>query len=213
MKLQVLNIKGETVGREIELSDEIFGAVPNEHVLYLAVKKYLAAQRTGTHSAKEVSQLSGSTRKLKRQKGTGTARSGSIKSPLFKGGARVFGPRPRSYDIKLNKKVRRLAKISALSAKSTASQLKVVENFSIDTPKTKVALGLVNALKSSESGRTLVVVEKCDTSIVKSFNNLPNAKVVTADSLNVYDVLNASTLLLTEGSVDFLQTSLQLKTA
>lgn len=211
MKLQVYNTKGEQVGREIELADEIFGITPNEHVLYLAVKQYLAAQRSGTHKTKEKSELSGSTRKLKKQKGTGGARAGSIKNPLFRGGARVFGPRPRSYDIKLNKKVKRLARLSALSAKASSGTLRVMENFSFDEARTKSARGIVDAILggSKASGRILVVVDSANENIRKSFANLPNAKVVTSQSVNVYDMLNASTLVLTEGSIESLHQSLK----
>ena len=209
MKVQVHNTSGKSVGRDIELADEIFGIEPNEHVLYLAVKQYLAAQRTGTHSAKEKSQLSGSTKKLKKQKGTGTARAGSIKSPLFRGGARIFGPRPRKYNIKLNKKVKRLARLSALSAKASTGALKVVENFDFDAPRTKDARSMVEAIHGTDRGRVLVVVNGTVPNVKRSFNNLPNAKVVSSESVNVYDVLNASTLVLTEGSVDALQTALR----
>ena len=209
MKVQIHNNKGESVGREVELADEVFGITPNEHVLYLAVKQYLAAQRHGTHSAKEKSQLSGSTKKLKKQKGTGTARAGSIKSPLFRGGARIFGPRPRKYNIKLNKKVKRLARLSALSAKASAGALRVVENFDFDAPRTKDARSMVEAIHGTERGRVLVVVNGSMPNVRRSFNNLPNAKVVSSESVNVYDVLNASTLVLTEGSVDALQTALR----
>ena len=209
MKVQVHNTQGEQVGREVELDDAIFGAEPNEHVLYLAVKQYLAAQRTGTHATKEVSQLSGSTRKLKRQKGTGGARAGSIKSPLFRGGATVFGPRPRKYNIKLNKKVKRLARISALSAKAQAEKLRIVENFDFDAPKTKDARAIVDRILGGGRGTVLVVTEASQPNVRKSFSNLPNAKVVTANTVNVYDVLKAKTLVLTEGSVDFLQNALQ----
>ena len=209
MKVQVHNTSGKSVGRDIELADEIFGIEPNKHVLYLAVKQYLAAQRTGTHSAKEKSQLSGSTKKLKKQKGTGTARAGSIKSPLFRGGARIFGPRPRKYNIKLNKKVKRLARLSALSAKASTGALKVVENFDFDAPRTKDARSMVEAIHGTDRGRVLVVVNGTVPNVKRSFNNLPNAKVVSSESVNVYDVLNASTLVLTEGSVDALQTALR----
>ncbi len=209
MKLQVHNTKGEQVGREVELDDAIFGIEPNEHCLYLAVKQYLAAQRTGTHSAKEKSQLSGSTRKLKKQKGTGGARAGSIKNPLYRGGARVFGPRPRSYDIKLNKKVKRLARLSALSAKAQAGGLRIVENFDFDAPKTKSARSIVDQIIGNERGRILVVVEGSQPNVRKSFDNLQNAKLVTANTVNVYDVLNAKTLVLTEGSVDYLTNALR----
>ena len=209
MKVQVHNTQGEQVGREVELDDAIFGAEPNEHVLYLAVKQYLAAQRTGTHATKEVSQLSGSTRKLKRQKGTGGARAGSIKSPLFRGGATIFGPRPRKYNIKLNKKVKRLARISALSAKAQAEKLRIVENFDFDAPKTKDARAIVDRILGGGRGTVLVVTEASQPNVRKSFSNLPNAKVVTANTVNVYDVLKAKTLVLTEGSVDFLQNALR----
>ncbi len=209
MKIQVHNTKGEQVGREIELSDDIFGIEPNEHVLYLAVKQYLAAQRTGTPSAKEMSQLSGSTRNLNKQKGTGGARAGSIKNPLYRGGARVFGPRPRSYDIKLNKKVKRLARMSALSAKAQAGDLRIVENFDFDAPKTKSARAIVDQVLGGEKGRILVVVGGAQPNVRKSFSNLPNAKLVTANTVNVYDVLNAKTLVLTEASVDAIQTALR----
>lgn len=210
MKVQIHNTQGEQVGREIELDDAVFGVEPNEHVLYLAVKQYLAAQRHGTHATKEVSQLSGSTRKLKRQKGTGGARAGSIKSPLFRGGATVFGPRPRKYSIKLNKKVKRLARVSALSAKAQSAGLHVIEDFDFETPKTKDARAIVEQiLIGKKRGPVLVVTGASQPKVRKSFSNLPNAKVVTANSVNVYDVLKAKTLVLTEGSVDFLQNALQ----
>ena len=209
MKVQVHNTQGEQVGREIDLSDDIFGIEPNEHVLYLAVKQYLAAQRTGTHSTKEKSQLSGSTRKLKKQKGTGGARAGSIKNPLFRGGARVFGPRPRNYDIKLNKKVKRLARLSALSAKAQAGALRIVENFDFDAPKTKSARAIVDTILGGDRGRILVVVGASQPNVRRSFDNLPNAKLVTAQSVNVYDVLNAKTLVMTEASVEAIQNALQ----
>lgn len=209
MKVQVHNTQGEQVGREVELDDSVFGVEPNEHVLYLAVKQYLAAQRHGTHATKEVSQLSGSTRKLKRQKGTGGARAGSIKSPLFRGGATVFGPRPRKYNIKLNKKVKRLARVSALSAKAQADGLHVVEDFDFEAPKTKDARVIVDKITGGQRGSVLVVTEGSLPNVRKSFSNLPNAKVVTANSVNVYDVLKAKTVVLTEGSVDFLQNALR----
>ncbi len=212
MKVKIHNIQGEELSRELELSDDIFGIKPNEHVLYLAVKQYLAAQRTGTHSAREKSQLSGSTRKLKKQKGTGTARAGSIKSPIFRGGARVFGPRPRSYDIKLNKKVKRLARLSALSAKAADGSLRIVEDFDFGAPRTKDARGLVESFHAKgERGRVLVVVGESQPHVRKSFDNLPNAKLVTSHSVNVYDLLNAKVVLLTEASVEALENALALK--
>lgn len=212
MKVKIHNIQGGEVGRERELSDEIFGIEPNEHVLYLAVKQYLAAQRTGTHSAREKSQLSGSTRKLKKQKGTGTARAGSIKSPIFRGGARVFGPRPRSYDIKLNKKVKRLARLSALSAKAADGSLRIVEDFDFAAPRTKDARGMVESFHGADQrGKVLVVVAESQPNVHKSFGNLPGAKLVTSHSVNVYDLLNAKTILMTEASVDALETALAAK--
>ena len=200
MNLAVHATDGKAVGRDLDLADDVFGIEPNEHVLYLAVKQYLAAQRHGTHSTREKSQLSGSTRKLKRQKGTGTARAGSIKSPLFRGGATVFGPHPRTYGIKLNKKVKRLARRSALSAKAAAGALKVVEDFDFAAPRTKDARALVEALHGTGRGRTLVVTAAGQANVRKSFGNLQEAKLVTAHSVNVYDLLNAATVVLTEGA-------------
>lgn len=208
MNLAVHSTDGKAAGRELDLADDVFGIEPNEHVLYLAVKQYLAAQRMGTHSTLEKSQLSGSTRKLKRQKGTGTARAGSIKSPLFRGGATIFGPRPRKYHIKLNKKVKQLARRSALSAKAAAGALKVVEDFDFAAPRTKDARALVEALHGTGRGNTLVVTENAQANVRKSFGNLPNAKLVTAHSVNVYDLLNAGTVVLSEGAAKALESQL-----
>lgn len=199
MKLDILGINGSSTGRSADLPDEIFGVEPNEHVVYLAVKQYLAAQRQGTHKAKEKGEITGSTKKLKKQKGTGTARAGSIKSPVFRGGGRIFGPRPRKYNIKLNKKVKRLARMSALSSKISSGQLKVVEDFTFEAPKTKE---YANILKNLECGnKSLLVVGEYDNVLNLSSRNVPKANVVTAADLNTYQVMNAGTLLLTEGAI------------
>lgn len=199
MKLDILGINGSSTGRSADLPDEIFGVEPNEHVVYLAVKQYLAAQRQGTHKAKEKGEITGSTKKLKKQKGTGTARAGSIKSGVFRGGGRMFGPRPRKYNIKLNKKVKRLARMSALSSKITNGQLKVVEDFTFEAPKTKE---YANILKNLECGnKSLLVVGEHDNILNLSSRNVPKANVVTAADLNTYQVMNAGTLLLTEGAI------------
>ncbi len=199
MKLDILGINGSSTGRSADLPDEIFGVEPNEHVVYLAVKQYLAAQRQGTHKAKEKGEITGSTKKLKKQKGTGTARAGSIKSGVFRGGGRMFGPRPRKYNIKLNKKVKRLARMSALSSKISNGQLKVVEDFTFEAPKTKE---YANILKNLECGsKSLLVVGEHDNILNLSSRNVPKANVVTAADLNTYQVMNAGTLLLTEGAV------------
>lgn len=200
MKLEVLNIQGEKTGREVELPDDIFGVEPNEHVVYLAVKQYLANQRQGTHKAKERNEIAGSTRKLKRQKGTGTARAGSINSPVFRGGGRVFGPKPRNYGFKLNKKVKRLARMSALSSKAAAGSIVVVEDFSFEAPKTKAYLDILNNLKVAAQ-KSILVTPDMEKEVVLSSRNLPRAKVTRAVDLNTYDILNAKTLVISEGSV------------
>ena len=199
MKLDVLGINGSSTGRSVELPDEIFGVEPNEHAVYLAVKQYLANQRQGTHKAKEKGEITGSTKKLKRQKGTGTARAGSIKSPVFRGGGRVFGPRPRNYGIKLNKKVKRLARMSALSDLVSKGQIKVIEDFTFEAPKTSE---LANILKNLNlEGKSVLVTGEVDKTLYLSGRNIPKTKVITASDLNTYQVLNAGTLLLSEGAV------------
>ncbi len=200
MKLDILGINGSSTGRSADLPDEIFGVEPNEHVVYLAVKQYLAAQRQGTHKAKEKGEITGSTRKLKKQKGTGTARAGSIKSGVFRGGGRMFGPRPRTYNIKLNKKVKRLARISALSNKISNGQLKVVEDFTFEAPKTKEYANILKNLECT-GAKSLLVVGEHDNVLNLSSRNVPRANVVTAADLNTYQVMNAGTLLLTEGAI------------
>jgi len=200
MKIDILNTDGASTGRSADLPDEIFGATPNEHALYLAVKQFNAAQRQGTHKAKERGEIKGSTKKIKRQKGTGTARAGSIKSPVFRGGGRIFGPRPRNYSIKLNKKVKRLARVSALSQKASDGSLKVVEDFTMEAPKT----GALSAILSNISGgakRTLLVIGDHDNKLYLSGRNLPKSGVVSASNLNTFEILNCQNLILTESAI------------
>jgi large subunit ribosomal protein L4 len=200
MKLEVHNIQGEKTGREVELPAEIFGIEPNEHAVYLTVKQYLANQRQGTHKAKERSEITGSTRKLKRQKGTGTARAGDIKSPVFRGGGRVFGPRPRNYSFPLNKKVKRLARLSALSTKAGAGEILIVEDFSFEAPKTREFVNILKNLQLTDK-RTLLVTTDYEKEVVLSGRNVKNADVIRATDLNPYSILHANTILLSEGAV------------
>ena len=201
MKLEVLNIQGQQTGREIELPEDVFGVEPNEHVVYLAVKQYLAAQRQGTHKAKERNEIAGSTKKLKRQKGTGTARFGDIKNPVFRGGGRIFGPRPRKYNITLNKKVKLLARKSALSSKASAGKIFVIEDFSFEAPKTKAFVDILTALKVADQ-KPVVVTSDYEKEVYLSSRNLPKTKVVRASDLNTYEVMNAGALILSEGAVE-----------
>lgn len=200
MKVEVLNIAGQPTGKEVDLPDEVFGIEPNEHVLYLAVKQYLANQRQGTHKAKERGEIKGSTKKIKRQKGTGTARAGSIKNPLFKGGGRIFGPKPRDYRQKLNKKVKALAKASALSFKAKENQIVVVEDFDFDTPKTKAFVKMLKDLDKSEQ-KTLLVLDEPKQNVYLSSRNIPKASVMTTKGLNTYSIMNAQVLILSESAV------------
>ena len=200
MKLDVINIQGSKTGKTVELPEAVFGVEPNEHAVYLAVKQYLAAQRQGTHKAKERGEIVGSTKKIKKQKGTGTARFGSIKNPLFRGGGRMFGPRPRKYDIKLNKKVRQLARNSALSAKASAESIVVVEDFSFDTPKTKEFVSVLKNL-NLENKKALFVTGDYDKTLYLSTRNVPKASLTRAQDLNTYQVMNAGTLVLSESSI------------
>ena len=201
MKLEVFNIQGEKTGKTVELPDEVFGTEPNEHAVWLAVKAYLANQRQGTHKTKERSEMSGSTRKLHRQKGTGGSRKGDINSPLFKGGARVFGPRPRDYSQKLNKKVKRLARKSALSSKAANGQIVVLEDFTFDAPRTKTFLDILKSL-NLDAQKTLLVTPDYDKNIYLSSRNLQKAGVARAQDLNTYDILHANTLILAESSIE-----------
>lgn len=204
MEVAVYNIKGEDTGRKVQLNDAVFGLDElNEHVVYLTVKQYLANQRQGTHKSKERSEISGSTRKLGRQKGGGGARHGDINSPLFHGGGRVFGPKPRNYSFKLNKKVKALARRTALSYKAAQQQIIVVENFTFEAPKTKEMLKVLNNLKISDK-KVLLVLASRDKNVILSARNLPNAIVANASDVNTYQILNNKVMVLVEGSVDVL---------
>ena len=207
MKVDVLNTSGKFAGRQVDLPEDIFGVEVNEHVLYLAVKQERAAQRSGTHKTKERGEIKGSTRKIKRQKGTGTARAGSIKNPLFRGGGRTFGPRPRSYDFKLNRKVHALAERSALSSKVASEGLKVIEDFDFDAPQTKNYINVLNNLDLN-GRKSLLVVNELTENLYLSSRNIEKAKVLQTSELNVYDILNAHTVLLSEKAVEALKEKL-----
>jgi len=200
MELSLLNIKGKDTGKKVVLSDDIFAVEPNNHAIYLDVKQYLAHQRQGTHKAKERAEVSFSTKKLKKQKGTGGARAGSRKSPIFVGGGTIFGPRPRTYGFKVNKKVKDLARKSAFSHKLKESNVTVLENFTLKAPKTKDYLEILKNL-SFDNTKTLLVIEEIDKNIILSSRNLKKAKVVSVDQINTYDLVNAERLVLSEGSV------------
>lgn len=201
MEVTVLKHNGEDTGRKVTLSEAVFGVEPNDHAIYLDVKQFLANQRQGTHKAKEKAEITGSTRKLKKQKGTGTARAGSIKSPVFRGGGRIFGPKPRDYRFKLNRKLKQLARKSALSYKAKDQAITVLEDFSFSSPKTKEYLAMLGALSVSDKKSLMVLPEENNT-VYLSSRNLKNAKVVTAERLTTYDVLHADNLLLCEGSLE-----------
>jgi large subunit ribosomal protein L4 len=201
MELKVYKVDGSVTSKSVALNDEIFNVEPNDHVIWLDVKQILANRRQGTHSSLEKSTVSGSTRKLKRQKGTGGARAGSIKSPLFPGGARAFGPHPRDYSFKLNKKVKRLARVSALTYKSKANEILVVEDYSLDTPKTKAIISLLNNLKLVDKKILLVVTESLKN-VYLSSRNLKKINTVNVSDLNTYDVLNADTVVFFESSIE-----------
>jgi len=204
MEVVVKNIAGEDTGRKIELNDSIFGIEPNDHAIYLDVKGHLANKRQGTHKSKERADIVGSTKKLKRQKGTGTARAGSIKSPIFRGGGRAFGPRPKSYNEKVNKKVKALARKSALSYKAKDGQVIVIENFSMDQPKTKEFTNILNNLKINDK-KSLFVLADTNKNIYLSARNLPHAQVVAENGLMTYNILNNNTIVLTEDVVKRLE--------
>jgi large subunit ribosomal protein L4 len=201
MELAVLKHSGEDTGRKVKLSKKVFGVEPNDHAIYLDVKQFLANQRQGTHKSKERAEISGSTRKIKKQKGTGTARAGSIKSPIFRGGGRVFGPKPRDYSFKLNKKLKVLARKSALVYKVKDKCIAVLEDFTFENPKTKDYLSMLASLSLSDK-KTLLVLPEANQNVVLSGRNLKHTKVTTAAQLNTYDVLNADNLLLSEGSIE-----------
>ena len=200
MELTVYNIKGEDTGRKVQLNDNIYAVEPNEHVMYLAVKQYLADQRQGTHKSKERSELSGSTRKLFRQKGTGGARRGDINSPLLRGGARVFGPKPRDYSFKLNKKVKALARRSALTCKVNDNEIIVVEDFTFDTIKTKQMVNILDSFKVNGM-RNMFVFTEPNRNVVLSARNIQRTNVVLARNLNTYDILNAKRIFITESAL------------
>jgi len=207
MEVKVVNISGKETGAKVQLPESVFGIEPNDHAIYLDVKQFLANQRQGTHKAKQRNEIAGSTRKLYKQKGTGGARAGSVKSPLFNGGGRVFGPQPRDYSFKLNKKLKSLARKSALSYKAQDNNIVILEDFSFDSVKTKNYIQLTNDLKVNDV-RTLLVLGAANNNVYLSSRNLKKTKVITADQLNTYDVLNAGKLLLTAGALKTLEEAL-----
>ena len=207
MELAVLNSQGQETGRKVVLSDAVFGVEANDHAIYLDVKQYLADQRQGTHKTKQRNEVAGSTRKLKRQKGTGGARCGSIKSPLFPGGGRIFGPVPRDYSFKLNKKLKRLARRSALTYKAQANAIFVIENQNYDAPKTKNVIALASALNVADK-KVLVVLPETNVNLQLSCRNIPSVKTILASSLNTYEVMNASAIVMVEGAENVLNVML-----
>jgi len=200
MEVAVIKSSGETTSKKVSLSSEIFGIEPNDHAIYLDVKSYLANQRQGTAKSKQRNEISGSSKKLKKQKGTGGARAGNIKNPQFKGGGRVFGPVPRDYSFKLNKKVKDLARKSALSYKAKDNSIAVLEDFTFDAPKTKNYLSLLNALSLSDK-KTLLILPEANKNVVLSGRNIQNAKITTADQVNTYDLMNADNVIFVESSI------------
>jgi large subunit ribosomal protein L4 len=208
MELAVYNQTGTDTGRKVNLSTDVFGIEPNDHAIYLDVKHFLANNRQGTHKAKERNEISGSTRKLKKQKGTGTARAGSIKNPLFRGGGRVFGPRPKDHGFKLNKKTKRLARMSALSYKLKENGLMVLENVNFENPSTKAYKAMLKAL-SLEGKKTLLVLPAVDKNVVLSGRNLPKTKIMVATDLNTYEVLNADYMIVSEGAINVIESTLK----
>lgn len=203
MELAVLNIKGEDTGKKVMLNESVFKIEPNDHAIYLDVKLYLANNRQGTHKSKQKFEISGSTRKIKRQKGTGTARAGSIKSPLFRGGGRAFGPTPRDYGFKLNKKVKQLARKSALSYKALDNNILVLEDFTFELPKTKDYIALMNSLKINDK-KSLLVLADSNKNLYLSSRNLTKTKVINISELSTYDIMNSSVILFVESSIDVL---------
>lgn len=204
MELAVVNTSGSETGRKVSLNNTVFGIEPNDHAIYLDVKQYLANQRQGTHSSKERSMVSGSTKKLHRQKGTGGSRKGSIKTGTFVGGARIHGPQPRDYSFKLNKKLKQLARKSALTYKAKEDSITVLENFSFEAPKTKSYLNILSNLNVAGS-KTLLVLADYNENIYKSGRNLPNTRIMIASDLNTYDILHADRLILVENSVGIIE--------
>ncbi|GAA3772273.1 50S ribosomal protein L4 [Corallibacter vietnamensis] len=207
MKVAVLDINGKDTGRKVDLSKDVFAIEPNNHAVYLDVKQYLANQRQGTHKSKERAEIAGSTRKIKKQKGTGTARAGSIKSGVFKGGGRMFGPRPRNYSFKLNKNVKRLARKSALTIKANEHSIVVLEDFNFDTPKTKNFTAILKAL-DLENKKSLFVLGASNNNVYLSSRNLKSSEVVSNSELNTYKILNANSVVLLESSLEEIETNL-----
>ena len=204
MKVKVLNTSGAETGKEVTLTKEIFGVEPNDHAIYLDVKQYLANQRQGTHSSTEKGDVTASTRKIKKQKGTGTARAGSVKSGVFVGGGRMHGPRPRDYSFKLNKKLKQVARASALSYKAKGKEVFVLDAIAMDSPKTKGYKDILSNLKMSDK-KTLLLVPQDNTNVYLSSRNIPNTKVLKASEVNTYSILNANSIILVEGSIDKLK--------
>ena len=207
MEVKVLDINGKDTGRKVQLSDSVFAIEPNNHAIYLDVKQYLANQRQGTHKAKERNEVEGSTRKIKKQKGTGTARAGSVKSPVFVGGGRIFGPRPRNYSFKLNKNLKRLARKSALSLKAKENNLVVVEDFTFDAPNTKNFINVLKAL-GLDNKKSLFVLGAANNNVYLSSRNLKSSSVVTNSELSTYTILNNNSLVLLEGAVEGIEANL-----
>ena len=207
MKVAVLDINGKDTGRKVDLSNDGFAIEPNNHAVYLDVKQYLANQRQGTHKAKERAEIAGSTRKIKKQKGTGTARAGSIKSPVFKGGGRMFGPRPRNYGFKLNKNVKRLARKSALTIKANEKAITVLEDFNFDAPKTKSFTAVLKAL-DLENKKSLFVLGGSNNNVYLSSRNLKSSEVITNSELSTYKIMNANQVILLESSLEEIETNL-----
>lgn len=207
MEVAVLDIKGKETGRRAKLSESVFAIEPNDHAVYLDVKQYLANQRQGTHKAKERAEIVGSTRKIKKQKGTGTARAGSIKSPIFRGGGRIFGPRPRNYGFKLNKNLKRLARKSALSIKAKGDSIFVIEDFSFDAPKTKSMIEVLEALGIQDK-KSLVVLGDSNKNVYLSSRNLKGLEVISSSELSTYKILNAKNVVLLEGSLEGIESNL-----
>ena len=207
MELAVLNTQGQETGRKVVLSDAVFGVEANDHAIYLDVKQFLADQRQGTHKSKQRNEVAGSTRKLKRQKGTGGARCGSIKSPLFPGGGRIFGPVPRDYSFKLNKKLKRLARRSALTYKAQAGAISVVESIAMEAPKTKQVIALIEALNVANK-KVLLVLPEGNVNLQLSCRNIPSVKPILAENINTYEVMNANVLVMVEGAENVLNVML-----
>lgn len=201
MQVDVLNIQGQKTGRTVELPDEVFGIEPNDHVIYLAVKQYLAAGRAGTHKVKTRAEVKGSSRKLHKQKGTGGARKGNIRNPLYKGGGTIFGPKPHKYDIKLNRKVKDLAKISALSYKAKESAILVVEDLAMETPKTKQLIEVLKGLNVSNK-KSIIVLPEYNDNVYLSTRNVPNVTSTLLADINTYEIMNADVLIITENTAN-----------